>query len=192
MASLETGDLRGALSAVAWTMLPSAQQGLALPLKVAERGPATLTPKQRACPTWFWLEIGRSYFQGEIRKDIHRGWPTFHAAIAEAFKLHYKRWTSTERMRMLLAWILQIRASMLPQPESLWVAAPVHLTLQDVDLPYKEIAVELANPQDIVVKTPKPKKQEDDSKRTQAAKMEAKMADADAAILAALGISADD
>ncbi len=194
LAALEAGDLRCALSAVAWSMLPHSHQGLSYPLKVAERGPAALTPKQRAAPLWFWLEIGRVYLLS--KQDLHRGWPTFHSAVSEAFRLHFKRWTATDRMRVLLAWILQIRSSMQPQTEALWVAPPIHLTLSEIDLPYKEIAAELANPQSVITKptptTNQPKDEAKESKKAAAARIEAKMAEADAAILAAMGIADDD
>ena len=193
LAALEAGDLRCALSAVAWSMLPPSHQGLAYPLKVAERGPAALTPKQRAAPLWFWLEVGRAYLVAQ--QGLHRGWPTFHAAVSEAFRLHYKRWTAADRMRVLLAWILQIRSSMQSQTDTLWVAPPIHLTLPEIDLPYKEIAAELANPQSVIVRpspsTSQPKDEAKESKKAAAARIEAKMAEADAAILAAMGISDD-
>ena len=187
LTSLETGDLRVALSAVAWTMLSQMQQGLAAPLKCAERGPTNLPPKTRASPLWFWLEIGRSYLQR--RSGLHRGWPTMHAAIADAFYNNYKRWTPADRMRLLLAWILQLRASLLPQQESLWTAPPVQQQLADIDLPYQEIAGELANPNMAILgpSVENPKKE-----MSQKSKSEAKMAEADAAVMAALGITDDD
>ena len=184
LTSLESGDLRGALSAVAWTLMPQAQQGLAVPLKCAERGPTALPAKARASPLWFWLEIGRSFLK---KTGIHRGWPTMHAAIAEAFHNNYKRWTTTDRMRMLLAWILQLRASLLPQQESLWTAPSVQQQLADIDLPYKEIAGELANPNMVILGKPVAKKE-----LSQKSRSEAKMAEADAAVMAALGITDDD
>jgi len=181
LTSLESGDLRGALSAVAWALMPQPQ-----PLKCAERGPTALPAKARASPLWFWLELGAQWFRQ--RQGIHRGWPTMHAAITEAFRNNYKRWTATERMRMLLAWTLQLRASLLPQQESLWTAPPVQQQLTDIDLPYKEIAAELANPNTVILKTPVGQKKE----LSQKSRSEAKMAEADAAIMAALGITEDD
>ena len=192
LAALEAGDIRSALSAVAWTMLPPTQQALPMPLKIGARGPATLTAKQQACPIWFWLEIGRSYLLS--KEGLHRGWPTFHTAVAEAFRLNYKRWTAVDRLRVLLAWILQLRAAGLPQLESTWVAPPIQQTLAEIDLPYKEIAAELANPQAVVqpVSAPNAKKVENDTKKASQARIEAKMAEADAAVLAALGLSESD
>jgi hypothetical protein len=194
LAALEAGDIRSALSAIAWTMLPQAQQALPMPLKIGERGPGTLTAKQRACPIWFWLEIGRSYLT--FREGLHRGWPTFHTAVAEAFRLNYKRWTAVDRLRVVLAWVLQLRAAGLPQPESLWVAPPLQQTLAEIDLPYKEIAAELANPQVVVqpaTASEKTAKQAAaDTKKASQARIEAKMAEADAAVLAALGLSESD
>jgi hypothetical protein len=178
---LETGDLRGALSAVAWTLMAPAQQGLTAPMKCAARGP--LTKKIAESPLWFWLELGHSYFQNRP----HKGWITMHNAVAEAFRIHYKRWTTVERMRVLLAWTLQFRASMTQQPDSIWVAAPLNQTVEEIDLPYKEIAAELADPNAILRQNQK--KQEEQTNKT---KSESKMAEADAAVLAALGLSADD
>jgi hypothetical protein len=192
--ALERGDLRVALSAVAWTMMPTTLKEH----KCAERGPATLTAKQRACPIWFWLEIGRALLLSKSAEHppIHRGWPTMHTAIAEAFRLHYKRWTAADRMRMLLAWILQIRATCLPHLPSLWEAPALQLSLTEIDLPYKEIAAELAGP-DLAIRpgpaggagtAAKPV----DEKKARMARAEAKMADADAKIMAMMGLSEDD
>ena len=184
--ALEVGDIRRALAAVAWTLMPTAQQGLSLPLKCAQRGPDTLPSKTRASPLWFWLEMGRAFLGG--RQGIHRGWPTMHAAIAEAFRLHYKRWTALERMRLLLAWNLQIRAALTPQSLEIWTANPLQQTLDTIDLPYKEIAAELADPNAAILRDPQPKTKE----VSQKSRSEAKMAEADAAIMAALGLTEDD
>jgi hypothetical protein len=183
LAHLETGDLRGALSAIAWTLMTTAQQGLNAPMKCAARGP--LTKKIGESPLWFWLELGHSYFQS--RPHLHKGWITMHNAVAEAFRIHYKRWTTVERMRILLAWTLQIRASMTRQPDSIWAAAPLNQTVEEIDLPYKEIAAELADPNAVIQQ--KQRAQKEESQKT---KSESKMAEADAAVLAALGLSAED
>ena len=180
---LEAGDLRGSLSAVAWTLLPTAQQGLPAPLKCASRGPASLPAKARTSPIWFWLELGRAFL---AKRPGHPGWPTMHAAFAEAFRLHYKRWTSVERMRVLLAWIQHIRASLLPPIDGMWSAHPINLATADIDLPYKEIAAELADPNKVL--HPNPAKKDVPQK----SRSEAKMEEADAAIMAALGLSDDD
>ena len=191
--AIRRGDLRAALSVVAWTMMTPAQQGLAAPLKLADRGPPALTPKQRTSPIWFWLEMGRALLLSQT--GLHRGWMTMHNAVAEAFRLHFRRWTSAERMRILLAWIIQIRAVFQPHLDSLWVADPVHLTLVEVDLPYKEIAAELSDPEAAirhVAKAPTAKTLADDSKKAAIARSEAKMAEADAKILALMGLGDDD
>lgn len=195
--AIQRGDLRTALSAVAWTLLPTAQQGLNQPLKCAERGPAaTLTVKQRASPLWFWLAVGKSLLASRTNNaGLHRGWATMHAAVAEAFRLHYKRWTVADRMRVLLAWILQIRATYeVQQGDALWIAPPLRLTVAEIDLPYKEVAAELSDPQAQVIRheqAPTPKQLAKDEKKAAAARMEAKMAEADAKILAAMGITDD-
>lgn len=189
------GDLRSALSIVAWTLMPMTQQGLALPLKCGERGPAALPAKARGSPLWFWLDVGRAVLTHRCAEEgLHRGWPTMHAAVAEAFRLHYKRWTAAERMRVLLAWILQIRASFLPQQESLWAADAVHQTLAVIDLPYKEIAAELADPDAPIMRPTQntPAMTAKEEKRAAAAAAEAKMAEADALIMASLGLNEDD
>jgi hypothetical protein len=188
IAALERGELRTALSAVAWSMLTTTQ----VDLKIGERGPSTLTPKQRASPIWYWLEIGRSYLLS--RSGLHRGWPTAQRAIHDAFKLHWRRWTATERMRVLLAWILQVRAAMTPQPETLWVAPPLRLLTTEIDLPYQEIAAELADPEAPIrpaTEAPAAPLTEKEQKRQAAAAMEAKMAEADAKIMAMMGIAED-
>ena len=187
---LEAGDLRSALSAVAWTLLPQAQQGLPLPLKVAARGSATLPAKARSSPLWFWLSVGRQWLLH--RSSLHRGWHTKHVAIAEAFQQNYKRWTAADRMRILLAWILQLRASLVPQPADLWTASPVHIHGADIDLPYKEVAAELADPNTAIQKPAAAKTAASDEKKAAMSKAEAKMAEADAAVYAALGLTAED
>jgi hypothetical protein len=189
--ALERGDLRVALSAVMWTFLPHAQQSIPLPLRIADRGPAALPLKVRHSPLWFWLDLGKSLLAS--RPVLHKGWPTLHAAVAEAFKTHYKRWTATERMRMLLAWILQLRATYEESPPArLWVADPVNQTLADVDQPYKEIAAEMSNPDAAVLRPEKAVKPEEDTKKAKQARIEARMAEADAAVMAALGITDED
>lgn len=196
IAALEAGELRTALSAVAWTLLPQQYQSLPQPLRLAERGPASLPAKQRASPVWFWLDLGKALLASR-GAELHRGWATFHTAVADAFRLNWKRWTSVDRMRMLLAWILQIRAA-LPQGSQdhtaeMWVAPPLQLAITEIDLPYKEIAAELQNPDAIVQRAPpKPSQMVADEKKAAAARMEAKMAGADAAVLAAMGLDDDD
>lgn len=187
LSHLETGDLRGALSAIAWTLMTPAQQGLNAPLKCAARATQTATLTKKICesPLWFWLDLGRSYFQS--RPHLHKGWLTMHNAVADAFRLNYKRWSTVERMRILLAWTLQVRASMTQQPESIWTAAPLNQSIEAIDLPYKEIAAELADPNTIIQKKERIQKEE-----TQKTKSESKMAEADAAVLAALGLGTDD
>jgi hypothetical protein len=115
------------------------------------------------------------------------------AAITDAFRSNYKRWTPVDRMRVLLAWILQIRASMTPHPNDLWTALPIDLTAAEVDLPYKEVAAELANPQ-VAIQKPvqQKKKEEEDGKKAVSERAMTKMATADAAIYAALGLTEED
>lgn len=181
--SITRGDIRIALSCVLWTLLPTTE------IKCKERGPAGLTPKQRTSPLWFWLDMGKSMLVGQA----HPGWLTFHAATRDAFKTHYKRWTSTERMRVLLSWILQIRASCLPQADSLWSAAAMKLHTEDIDRGYQEIAVELSDPNAIVSSQTtkdkdKPSKRKKEEKDDAARRSEEKLRESDAAVMKLLGI----
>ena len=193
LAAMEVGELRTALSAVMWTLLPPAQQALPQPLRCADRGPPALPTKVRQSPLWFWLELGKAYLASK-GAELHRGWPTLHTAITDAFKLHWKRWTAADRMRVLLAWILQIRASLQrDHPQDLWTSPPLQLAIHEIDLPYKEIAAELANPDNVIQRAPPtPAQMVADEKKAAAARMEAKMAEADAAVLAAMGLTGDD
>jgi hypothetical protein len=95
-------------------------------------------------------------------------------------------------MRILLAWILQIRASYSTQPESLWSAPPMTHTTHEIDLPYKEIAAELSNPDTPIIRKDKAPEPEKESKRAAAARIEAQLQEADSAILAAMGLTEDD
>lgn len=192
MDCLQRGDLRLALSATVWTLMTPAQQGKEAPLKCAERGPAALPAKCRESPLWFWLEVGGAFLKA--RPGLHRGWFTFHKAIVSAFREHYKRWTATERMKVLLAWIQQLRASFQPQPDSIWSAPAVTHTTADIDRPYQEIAAELSDPESVIqhIGAATATATAADEKRAALSKTEAKMAAADAQIMAALGLTEDD
>lgn len=179
--ALERGDLRLALSAVAWTQLPTVS------LQVAERGPSALPQKSRTSPIWFWLDLGKAMLL-DRSDSLHRGWLTMHNAISEAFSCHFKRWSAVERMRILLAWILQLRAVYIPEPEGLWVADNIQLTAEEIDLPYKEVAAELADPQAIIMPVPVPSNKKKTTKENREKSMEAKIAEADAVIMAAYGL----
>jgi hypothetical protein len=98
-------------------------------------------------------------------------------------------------MRILLAWILQIYATYTSQPDSLWIAPAVQQRAAEIDLPYKEIAAELADPMAAVIKeekAPTPAMTAKDEKRAAAARAQAKQADADAQVLKMMGLSEDD
>ena len=187
LAAVERGDLRMALSAVAWTMMPTATTSL----KAMERGPAALTAKQRASPLWFWLEVGANYLSA--RPHLHRGWITAHRAIVEACKTHYKRWSAADRMRILLAWVLQVRAVLQPVPESLWVAPTLEITAAEIDLSYREVAAELSDPEAACrpATATAAAATEKDKKREAASRAEARMAEADAKIMALMGLTDD-
>ena len=164
ISAIESGDIRMGLSVVAWTMMSDTQQGIQFPLKYAERGPATLSAKTRASPIWFWLEIGGNWLRNS--GTIHQGWIIMHNAIVSAFRIHYKRWTMVDKMRIVLAWILQLRASTVKPQTIQWAASPI--TIGEGDVPYKEIAAELAaHPGTMICnkesrKTPSKKLKEDD------------------------------
>lgn len=191
LAALEAGDIRTALSAVAWTLLPTAQQALTQPFRVADRGPPTLPMKMRTSPFWFWLELGKALL-AERSNTIHRGWYSMHQAINAAFRDHFKRWTASERMRLLLAWILQIRATYVAEPQGLWTADAMQQTLAEIDMPYKEIAAELANPQDQVIQHDRAPDPATESKKAKQERLAARMAESDAAVLAAMGLTEED
>jgi hypothetical protein len=80
-----------------------------------------------------------------------------------------------------------MRASLVPQPSTLWDAPPLQQTLDTIDLPYKEIAAELADPNTAILQN-QPKAKE----VSQKSRSETKMAEADAAIMAALGLTEED
>ncbi len=174
--ALQRGDVRIALSATFWTMMPTTE------LKCGPRGPKELSAKQRASPLWFWLSIGSAYMKS--RTDLHPGWITMHETFIDAFMLHYKRWTATERLKILLLWILQIRATMVIQPASLWTIQAVQD--MDIDLPYKEIIVEFS-----AAKAPEKKaeKKEKVEKIEPKSTAEEKLKQGNAQVMALLGIS---
>lgn len=189
LVALESGVLRPALSAILWSLMPA--NSASGEVKVAERGPAALTAKQRASPIWFWLEIGRVLLNSRVPAGLHRGWPTAHKAIHEAFRTHWRRWTAADRLHVLLAWVLQLRAAVQrePHPEALWVARPFSLTLAEIDRPYQEIAMELEHPDAMLYKNDRdPVPDAVDSKKAAAERMEAKLAEADAKIMAMMGL----
>jgi hypothetical protein len=71
----------------------------------------------------------------------------------------------------------------------LWIANPFTLTLAEIDRPYQEIAAELAPPDAVLFKNDRnPVAPVVDSKKAAAEKAEAKMAEADAKIMAMLGL----
>jgi hypothetical protein len=191
LAALETGDIRTALSAVAWTLLPTAQQALTQPFRVADRGPPAMPMKVRTSPIWFWLDLGKALL-AERGAAIHRGWYTMHQAVSSAFRDHFKRWTAAERMRMLLAWILQIRATYVAESPGLWAADAFQQSLAEIDLPYKEVAAELANPQDQVIQHDRAPDPETESKKAKQARIAARMAESEAAVMAAMGLTEED
>jgi hypothetical protein len=176
--SLQKGDIRIALSVIAWTLLPNTE------VKCAERGPAEQSPKQRKSPLWFWLDIGKSV----LLEKSHPGWITFHNAVREALRFHSKRFTSADRMRILLAWILQIRTSFLSQDDSIWSAKEIKLTIEDIDRGYQEIAVELSDPNAVVVVQPTVKQTAKDVKNETIRKSEEKLKEADEAVMRLMGI----
>ena len=82
---------------------------------------------------------------------------------------------------------------MTPHPNDLWTALPIDLTAAEVDLPYKEVAAELANPLTAIQKpAPSKKKEDEEGKKAVADRAINKMATADAAIYAALGLTEED
>jgi hypothetical protein len=204
LTALESWDLRIALSIIAWSLMSPFQQGLAFPLKAAERGPAALPVGLRRSPLWFWFEIGgawirhdsvgRGHHDSGVGQKKHPGWLTAHTAIVTAMREHFKRWSITDRMRILLAWVLHLRNSVSVTSRSVDWSAPV-LVLPDteVDIPYKELAIEIANPDSLISheggddddESPAAQKRR---KAEQRRKAELKLAEADAEIFSAMGL----
>jgi hypothetical protein len=111
-----------------------------------------------------------------------------HDDIVAAVTDHYKRLSANDRLRIVLFWILQLRASILDgEGQGLWSIKSV--TVSDVDLPYKEIAAEIAGGASVQQEVEKQsKKTEKTEKQAQQSKMEEKMKVADEQIMALLGI----
>ena len=107
---------------------------------------------------------------------------------------HFKRWSITDRMRILLAWALHLRNSVSVTSRTVEWSAPV-LVLPDteVDIPYKELAIEIANPDSLISheggddddESPAAQKRR---KAEQRRKAELKLAEADAEIFSAMGL----
>jgi hypothetical protein len=74
----------------------------------------------------------------------------------------------------------------------LWSAEGFKLTAPEIDLPYKEIAAELMDPQSAVIQHQRAPDPAVESKRQAKDKVEARMAEADAAIMAAMGLTGED
>lgn len=200
LAALERGEVRMALSAIMWSLSNNkritnddneneneTENEYQLTTK---RGPLSLSPKQQASPIWFWLELGRAYVnQCVMRSGVHRGWATTVRAIQDAFEIHWRRWTATDRMKLLLAWVLQIRAAAGKESHdsSIWIAKPFQLTLDEIDRPYREIQYELQHPDAIhYIHDEDPKIPAALAKKQQE---EARLAEADAKIMALMGIT---
>lgn len=182
--SIEAGDMRVCLSLLTWSFWTPAQQGLPLPLKIAERGPPSLPAKIRSSPLWFWLELGGAWITHR-GTAIHPGWRTMHTAVVSAFRDHYKRWTPGNRMSMLLAWTILLRQSCVDSGPDIWIPKIVPaLSLAEIDRPYREIAEELANPD--TVKRAAFKAAHEESSKTSS---ERKLEESDALIMATLGLT---
>jgi hypothetical protein len=81
---------------------------------------------------------------------------------------------------------------MTQQPDSIWTAGPLNQSVDEIDLPYKEIAAELADPDSVLRQKEKQENQEKQEEQNSKTRSEAKMAEADAAVMAALGLGTDD
>ena len=187
--ALSRGDIRIALSIVLWTMLPTTK------IKCGPRGP----PSSRTGAMWYWFSIGSSLLKS---LGAHPGWLTMHDVTIEAMTEHYKRWSSTERLKILLFWIIQIKAAMVRSNDTtLWSIKSVQMTVEEIDLPYKEIAVEFSNQGAPVIQAPPvvqapPAGQKKEPKPTKSKKQESgeakimeKINEGDSQIMALLGIS---
>jgi hypothetical protein len=176
--ALSRGDIRIALSIVLWTMLPTTK------IKCGPRGP----PSSRTGAMWYWFSIGSSLLKS---LGAHPGWLTMHDVTVEAMTDHYKRWSSTERLKILLFWIIQIKAAMVRSNDTtLWSIKSVHMTVEEIDLPYKEIAVEFSNQGTPVIQGPPVAKHIKSIKQDSGeAKIMEKINKGDSHIMALLGIS---
>jgi len=169
--ALENGDTRIALSIMLWSMLPTTK------LQCGKRGLQS--------PLWFWFSLGAAVLKS---KQVHQGWLTMHDDVVAAVTEHYKRLTPSDRLRIILFWLMQIRATNL-DGQGLWSIKSV--TVSDIDLPYKEIAAEIAGGVLVEVKGQGKEKEKDKDKEKAnvKSKMEEKMKIADEQIMALMGIN---
>ena len=174
--ALQRGDLRIALSIIMWSLLPTTK------LQCGPRGPASLPAGARNSPMWFWFSLGAALLKGT---SAHPGWLTMHDDTVEAMTIHYKRWTATDRLRIFLFWTMQIRA-VLANSHIQWSVSPVNIV--DVDLPYKEIAAEMAGGSADTITHEPEKVLKKDAEKSKQSRVEEKMKAADDKILAMMGI----
>ena len=170
---LTKGDIRIALSILVWSLLPSTK------IKCGPRGPKALPPTARGSPMWYWFSVGASLLKAS---SVHAGWLTFHDITVEAMTDHYKRWSSVDRLRIMLFWTMQIKASL--TSKETWSIKPVEITVGEIDLSYKEIANEILSPPPPIQKPVV----DPESKETKKNKLDQQMKDADDQVLAMLGI----
>ena len=178
--AIQKGEMRIALSILVWSLLTTTK------VKCGARGPNKVPATAKSSPMWYWFSLGASLLKAG---NAHPGWLTFHDMTVEAMTDHYRRWSPTERLKILAFWTFNLRAS-LSSKES-WSIQPVTLTTEEIDLPYKEIAAELAGkhspapqsaPSGHKEQTPK------DEKASKESKLSQKIKDADDTIMAMLGI----
>lgn len=179
--AIHSGEMRIALSILVWSLLPSTK------VKCGPRGPKKIPATAKGSPMWFWFSLGASLLKAI---NVHPGWLTFHDMTVEAMTDHYRRWSPTERLKILAFWTFNIRAS-LGSKES-WSIQPVPLTTEEIDLPYKEIAGELSSKgpvsNDPVSKTQPKTQTPKEEKASKESKLSQKMKDADDTVLAMLGV----
>lgn len=182
--AIQKGEMRIALSILVWSLLATTK------VKCGARGPQKVPATAKSSPMWYWFSLGASLLKAG---NAHPGWLTFHDMTVEAMTDHYRRWSPTERLKILAFWTFNLRAS-LSSKES-WSIQPVTLTTEEIDLPYKEIAAELAGKQGPASNThaptsntqPKPRTPKDE-KASKESKLSQKIKDADDTIMAMLGI----
>jgi hypothetical protein len=175
--ALQRGDLRIALSIIMWSLLPTTK------IQCGSRGPASLPAGARNSPIWFWFSLGAALLK---EAAAHPGWLTMHDDTVEAMTIHYKRWSSTDRLRIILFWTMQIRA-VLANSHVQWSLIPVNVI--DVDLPYKEIAAEMAGGSADTITHEPEKVLKKDAEKSKQSRVEEKMKAADDKILAMMGIN---
>jgi len=106
-----------------------------------------------------------------------------HDVTVEAMNDQYKRFSSVDRLRIMLFWTMQIKASL--TSKETWSIKPVEISVGEIDLPYKEIVNEILSPTHVPVTK---KVADPETKESKKSKLDQQMKEADDQVLAMLGI----